>query len=290
MGIEAGASGGGDPAGEGGGSGGEAGAPPAGGAGGSTPTGGTGGSVGPAGTGGGASTGTAGMGGGATFDAGTDPERNAVTAGMICERLATIQCAGEAYCCESPGRDFAACKQKQMSDCDTMAMVDDIASDASTMFDAAQARVVFTELERLASTCDPGISPFGESFGGLRSMFGGTVGEGGDCAPQNPLNKAMAGAALASCTGHETQACLPSLSDWVCTPHAAAGGKCFSDVNCNLGLYCPNASFSLRGSTCTARKADGAECELPNECTSLYCKGGMCVPASAQAAYCLATP
>jgi len=37
-----------------------------------------------------------------------------------------------------------------------------------------------------------------------------------------------------------------------------------------------------------ARKALGAPCGLPNECESLFCKGGQCVEATKQAAYCLA--
>jgi hypothetical protein len=247
--------------------------------------GGTGG-VGPAGSGG-AGVGAGGMGGTLPFDAGTDPNRNAVMPGMICDRLATIQCAGEAHCCNAPGRDAAACKQQLMSECTSMAMADDVASNPSTSFDAEQARVVFTEIERLASTCDPTIAAFGESFDGLRSMFHGTVGADDSCRPENPLDMGMAGAALASCTGHETQACLPGLVNWTCTAHAAEGGKCFSDVNCNAGLFCDNPSYSLRGSTCMARKAEGEECELPNECSSLFCKGGQCVAADAQVAYCL---
>ena len=120
MGGEAGMAGGGEPAGEGGGEAGQGasgmgGMPVAG-------TGGTAGAIGPAGTGG-AGAGGSGAGGTATFDAGSDPERNAVTAGRICERFAEIQCAGEAFCCDAPGRTVAACKQRQQSDCDTMAMV-----------------------------------------------------------------------------------------------------------------------------------------------------------------------
>ena len=35
------------------------------------------------------------------------------------------------------------------------------------------------------------------------------------------------------------------------------------------------------------RKAVGDSCTAPNECATLYCKGGKCVDASAEAAYCL---
>lgn len=229
----------------------------------------------------------AGTDGGSVFDAGVEPDRNAVTPGVICDRLATIQCAGEAACCDAPGRDFDTCKRAQLSDCDTMTMADDVAADPVTAFDAAQAMVVFAELERLASICDPAFAAFGESFDGLRSMFRGTVAASGDCRPNSVLDKAMAGAALASCTDHRSQACMPSLTSWRCQPHSAAGGECFSDVNCAAGLFCDNPNFSLSGAECMPRKAIGQSCSLANECESLFCEGGMCVVADAQVAYCL---
>lgn len=222
------------------------------------------------------------------FNAGDAPDRNAVRAGTICERLATIQCAGEEFCCLNPGRDVAACKQDIRSSCDQDALVDDIAAEPVTGFDAAQAMTVFTELERLASQCDPMFAAYAESFDGLRSIFRGTVEAGGDCRPTNPLNKTQAGAALASCTDYASQACVPSLAAWTCTRHAAAGGHCFSDINCQPGLYCDNPDFAVGGADCLQRKAIGASCALDNECLSLFCRGGACVNADVQAAYCLA--
>jgi hypothetical protein len=235
--------------------------------------------------------GTAGAGGGLpmrTFDAGSDPNRNAVVPGKICERLAAIQCAGEAFCCLNPGRDVAACQQEIREQCDSEALADDIAADSVAAFDATRAQVVFTELERLASQCDPSIAAYAESFDGLRSMFAGTVAPNGDCRPSNPLNMTMAGAALASCTSPSTHACMPSLGAWNCAPHASAGGACFTDINCMPGLFCDNPNLSLGGADCIQRKAVGASCELDNECQSLFCRGRSCVAAEAQVAYCLA--
>jgi len=165
---------------------------------------------------------------------------------------------------------------------------EDVAGDDAAGFDAAQAQIVFTEIERLASQCDPSIATFGESYEGLRSIFAGTVGAGGNCRPSNPLNMTMQAGALASCSDYAQQACMPSLSAWTCTPHAAVGGHCFTDVNCQLGLWCDNPNFSLSGSDCRQRKGVGMSCELDNECGSLFCRGGACVNADAQAAYCLA--
>jgi hypothetical protein len=236
----------------------------------------------------GSSGGVGGVGAPRVFDAGTDPNRNAVMAGTICARLATIQCAGEAYCCDNPGRDVSACETDVRGSCQQDGLVDDIAADPKAAFDAAQALVVFTELERLASQCDPAIAAFGEAHDGLRSIFRGTVAAGGDCRPSNVLSMDMAAAALASCTDHRSQACVPSLSSWTCTPHSVVGGHCFSDINCQLGLYCDNPDFSLSGADCAQRKPVGTSCMADNECQSLFCRGRSCVAADAQAAYCLA--
>jgi hypothetical protein len=257
---------------------------------------GTGGAAPPTGGVGSAGSGTGSVGAGSTggaggaaapmFNAGSDPNRNAVMPGTICSRLAVIQCAGEAFCCTNPGRDIPTCEQEMRSSCDQDAMVDDIAADSGTAFDAARAQMVFTELERLASLCDPTIAAYGESVDGLRSLFAGTVAPDGDCRPANPLNKTMAAAALASCTNRETHACVPSLTDWRCSAHVGAGGHCFSDFNCQAGLFCDNPNFSVSGSDCAQRKAVGASCGLDNECQSLFCRGGSCVAADVQTAFC----
>jgi hypothetical protein len=222
-----------------------------------------------------------------SFDAGTEPGRNAVTPGVICDRLATIQCAAEASCCPTPGRDFASCKQTMMSTCSSQYMADSIAGQPAAGFDPAQAQMVFTHFEDLSSKCDSSIAAFAESPQGLRSMFKGTVAPMNSCRPSNLNDMAMAGGALAACTNSDNYACLPSLITWICNPRAAAGGKCFTDVNCKPGLYCPNPNLDIAGATCTARKQVGAQCKTPNECADLYCKSGSCVVASQQAAYCL---
>ncbi len=268
--------------------------------------GGTGGSVGVSGSGGGGAGGTdtAGTGGtdiggtggttppdggtGKVFDAGSDPNRNAVMPGTICERLATIQCAGESFCCDNPGRDFETCKQVQKDGCATEYMVDEVAANPAAGFNAAQALVFFTELERLASTCDPMTASFGESPQGLRTLVNGTIEPEHNCTSSRPWIKVEAAAALASCTQNEAYACLPRADGpWICEPHAAAGGDCFSDGNCQVGVYCDNPDLDPSGSICKTRKAEGEACQRFGECLSLFCKGGACVPATQQNAYCL---
>jgi hypothetical protein len=168
-------------------------------------------------------------------------------------------------------------------------MADVIASQPVAGFDSAQAKVVLDHLEELASQCDPSIAAFAESPQGLRSMFRGTVAPNGKCNPANPVDKMMAAGALASCTNGEGYACLPStsgLGTWSCAARAQVGGRCFSDINCQQGLFCNNPNLNIAGSTCMMRKALGASCMLGNECQSLFCKGNKCVAADQQTAFC----
>lgn len=233
-----------------------------------------------------------GMGGGGmavempSFDAGTAEDRNAVLPGQLCDRLATIQCAGEAACCPKPGRDFAACKDAAVGSCSADLLFDQIAMQASAGFDAGNAHRVFDEIERLASKCDPSIAAFGISQEGLRSMFLGTVDPGGSCRPSNLLSKPQQGAALAACKMSESDACLPSVTTWTCVPRGGAGTACFTDINCLDGLYCPNPEFDPAGANCVQRKTDGASCSADNECESLFCVNRSCVAATKDVAYC----
>lgn len=224
------------------------------------------------------------------FDAGNEPDRNDVMAEELCDRLSTIQCAGEAYCCDNPGRDFAACKEEMQDGCEDQLMFDAIASAPQAAFSAEHASMAYEEIERLASECDPTVAAFGESIAGLRGMFAGTLAVSSSCLPLNPTFREEVAKSLASCSDPEHNACLPmSVINWVCTPRAGVGGHCFTDVNCTPGLFCDNPDFNLAGSDCAERKEIGTPCGLPNECKSLFCKGGQCVEATAQTAYCLAS-
>lgn len=224
------------------------------------------------------------------FDAGSDPARNMVQAGAVCARLAQIQCAGEAFCCENPGRTVAQCETTSRQGCVSEAYLDMVTANPITSFDAAKAAEAFGKFEELASQCDTSIAEFGASATGLMSMLRGTLAPGKSCSPKG-FDKASAAASLAACTDAPTTACLPtSALLWTCTARGAAGATCFSDLNCQDGLHCPNPSL-LAGefgtAQCAPRKADGSPCAQPNECTSFACTGGTCQPPSAEAAYCL---
>lgn len=224
------------------------------------------------------------------FDAGNDPNRNKVTAAQLCERLATINCAGEAFCCDNPGRTVAACKQDLIKTCSNELMLDKIAMQEVARFDAAAAEKAYTELERRASKCDPSVAQWGGSpTDGLRGILKGSIEPKASCKPAAALPEPVeVGAALVSCANPEANACVYAniLDAWTCEARSASGGQCVTDNNCNDGLYCVVNTPGLAG-VCTMRKASGESCQQPTECTSLFCKKSKCVDADQQAAYCL---
>lgn len=256
---------------------------------GSAGTSGTGGAGGSGGAGGTAGM-TAGSSGGLPpFDAGSEPNRNKVTAGHLCDRLSTIQCASELHCCNNPGRSKDRCKSDMLDVCTRTLAFDAISADPITNFDMAAAEAAFTQFEQLASQCNPSVTAWGLTAGGLRGILKGTRAPGADCTPQttNAADTAKIGAALASCTNLDTTACLPNTIPltWSCSPKNGAGGSCVTDVNCNDPLYCDNPQMAI--GKCATRKPAGSACTNPNECDALFCKGKMCVASGVQPAYCL---
>lgn len=263
----------------------------AGGASGARPAGGAGGRSGSAADGGSASQPQAGSAGsaGVPFYAGSDPNRNQVQPGMLCPRLATIQCAAEAHCCSAPGRTVEACESALRERCDDELFLDQIAANPITGFDAAAAAAAYTELERRSAECDLGIAAWG--LGALRGILKGTYDRNQSCKPPGTSainDKPAQAAALASCKESETYACLPMslLGDWTCAPKSASGGNCVTDDNCQPGLYCRNPNMQLLGK-CAARLALGATCVNGTDCDSLYCEASQCVAAEQQVAFCL---
>jgi len=265
-----------------------------GGSGGSRPVGGSSGRAGSAAEGGSSSQpqggGGGSGGGGLPFDAGSDPNRNNVQAGMLCARLAVIQCAAEAHCCFAPGRSGETCESEIRDTCNDELFLDTIAANAITGFDAAAAAAAYTELEDRSARCDLEIASWGLTA--LRSILKGTYNPNQSCKPPGTSainNKPAQAAALASCKQIEEYACLPMslLGDWTCAPKSASGGNCVTDDNCQTGLFCRNPNMQLLGK-CAERLALGATCTSGTECGSFYCKAGKCVAAEQQVAFCLA--
>jgi hypothetical protein len=223
------------------------------------------------------------------FDAGSDPNRNKVTAAQLCERIATINCAGESFCCDNPGRSVDACKQDLIKTCSNELMLDRIAMQEVARFDPEAAERAYTELERRASKCDPSVAQWGGSTEGLRGILKGSVEPKASCKPAAALPEPVEiGAALVACAQPESNACVYTsvLDDWTCEPRSAMGGGCITDNNCTDGLYCIVNTPGLAGE-CQPRKATGESCQSPIECASLFCKRSLCVDADQQAAYCL---
>jgi hypothetical protein len=240
-------------------------------------TGGTGGSGGAGASGMGA---TGGMGGSGGMAGGN----NNVGPSEVCMRVAQIQCAAEADCCDAPGRDVAACESAQRNECEVGGGA--AAADPIVGFDQDALADALDELQARTATCDPSVATWAITSDGFLSAFTGTRAAGADCGPAGGDDATLdaIAAALASCQNSATTACLPDLvsGDWTCAARSAAAGPCFSDLNCADGLFC-----NIMG-TCEARKAAGAECDQPNECASLLCAADTCAEASdTQAAYCL---
>ncbi|MDD9970811.1 MAG: hypothetical protein OXR73_31530 [Myxococcales bacterium] len=225
------------------------------------------------------------------FDAGSDPNRNNIQPGQMCARLAQIQCAGEQHCCDSPGRDRAACETELSAACREEVYFDAMSQDPKTGFDTGAAAAALGRAEELAATCDPSLAAFMASPSGITSVFRGTVSPGQSCSPGlRGTAPEVAAASLASCTGIATTACLPiSAFTWTCTPRGGVGELCFTDLNCQEGMYCPNPDLMIDAANCAARKPLGTRCAEGNECESLFCGGGVCVEPDAQLAYCLDT-
>jgi len=222
------------------------------------------------------------------YDAGSDPDRNKVMPAQLCQRIAEINCAGEAFCCDNPGRTLDACKQDLVSQCSSTLMLDRIAMNSSTGFDASAAEKAYNELERRASMCDVTAAMWGSSGDGLRGILKGTIETKASCMPTSVLDPVDIGAALLSCAHPETNACvyMNILDDWTCETRSKMGGPCVTDNNCSDGLYCVLGAVGMAG-TCGSRKSVGESCTSPSECASLFCKQSKCVESSKQAAYCL---
>jgi hypothetical protein len=228
--------------------------------------------------------------GGGPFDAGSDPNRNQVSAGSICERIATIQCAGGSFCCDSPTRTFDGCKSVALSTCQGSFAFDEVAGSAAVAFDGAAASTLFTEFERRSSMCDPAIAEWAASPVGFATSFQGTLGADADCrmgiGEVNEATTAQLGVALASCRIGDGLACLPGEAAWTCKPRGAAGSPCFTDLNCADGMYCQNTGGPYDG-VCAARKPAGEACDSPIECSSFLCMSDVCAASTdVQAAYC----
>lgn len=226
----------------------------------------------------------------AVFDAGSDLARNQVQPGQICERLATIQCSAQTYCCDGKTypalSNYDSCKQKMKSVCADELFIDAISQSPLIGFNAAFAENAFTEYERRSSACDPTVVSWGISMEGLRGILEGTVAPSRSCSPAQATKAAQA-AAMASCADGANYACLPAALVWTCTARGQDGDRCFTDINCVDGFYCNNPNLAIVGATCVSRKTTGSACLSANECQSLACKNSRCIPADPQGVYCL---
>lgn len=228
---------------------------------------------------------------------GESETRNRVAAGEICDRIATIECAGEARCCNDPGREFSACKQTMKQGCVDALHLDYMSLQPVTGFDPDRAEAALARYEDMAKACDPLVATVGEDPDGLRGMLQGTLEPDGDCFPLSlagpfDVTEEQGAAYLAACKDPENYACLPvELLEWTCVERGDVGDPCFTDLNCQPGLYCPQQDPlvpEVGGGPCAPTLDTGEACLAANECTSLACVHGKCAETGdVQAAFCL---
>ena len=227
---------------------------------------------------------------------GTSEDRNRVQAGDVCERISTIECAGEQRCCTEPGRDFEECVETMVEGCRITLQLDYMTAKPVTGFDAVRAETAIARFEQMAKECDPLVATIGEDPEGLRGMMQGSLAPDDSCFP--PVSPANifgayneAATYMAACSDPAKYACLPdSPFDWRCTERGGVGAFCFTDLNCQEGLYCPQEDPTMPqlGIECAEALPTGAECSFSNECTSLACVRGACAEAGdIQATFCL---
>lgn len=228
------------------------------------------------------------------FDGGSEPNRNMVQAGELCRRVSTLQCAGEAHCCPTPGRSIQECQSAMLQDCMKNAYLDDLAKNSITGFSPSQAKIALDRLEAAGANCDPGVARWVIEYDGLRGMYQGTVAPSQQCRPTGFLSVAGYGATLASCSQIQTHACLftgngPTAAPETatCAARAEAGATCFVDTNCKDGLYCANTQMKYSTGKCTVSKAVGAACSGGVECATQTCLAGKCAEPTVQSAWCL---
>jgi hypothetical protein len=220
------------------------------------------------------------------FDAGRDPKRNRAEPGHLCARVAAIECAGEAACCEQPGRERDACLSEREAACNEALPLDVLSEAPEVGFDVDRASDALAELERRASTCDPQIASWFASSEGLSPALAGTLGKNDSCAPAGGGRDARAiVVALYACQLAAGLSCVHGTGGSTCAPRSRPGDFCEVDRSCADGLYCdaPEAAAAA----CRERRPAGEACTRAAECASLVCHAGACgADGDVQAAYC----
>jgi hypothetical protein len=223
-------------------------------------------------------------GGVAPFDAGSDPDRNRVLPGHVCERLTEIQCASEARCCPTTSsRDV--CMRERLARCQSARYLDLLSQSPMIAYDVDRAEAAFTEFEKRASRCDLDILQWMFSDAGFRNVTLGTIAPGGDCTPRTdggfPIEY------LGSCAEPESYSCVnttPTGDTWKCMPRGMIADPCYTDYNCRDGLSCQYDQQPVR--MCGMRRPDGMPCVLFTQCESFFCDAGACKPATLEKVYC----
>jgi hypothetical protein len=217
-----------------------------------------------------------------------DPGGGPIPATVLCARLTEIFCAAEQACCTEPTRRHAsaeACVAERGPDCETS--LTPIFTDSRTGYSSARARERIDDLLAMTAACDPAAAAWTVTRAGLLGVMEGTVALDGNCSPaySGDLAPGMVCLAPQSCLLEQ----VVMTFEGTCGAARGLGGDCFTDLECQDGLYCepPNNWFGGGGS-CTARLANGGSCgDNDTACLSWSCEAGLCAVATANSTYCL---
>ena len=109
-------------------------------------------------------------------------------------------------------------------------------------------------------------------------IFAGTLGEADECLADGMMPSLET---FFVCAGD--RACSPNVvGNWTCQRRVGEGAACAYDGNCTSPLFCDGSPR-----VCQRPRMDGQGCVNPNECASLVCAAGLCVPVPGDGqAYC----
>jgi hypothetical protein len=230
----------------------------------------------------------------------------------VCAQIVPKICTMRQPCCTSSGigYDDAACQANEMSKC--QANVAEV--NAGTMtFDPTNIDACLSGIQPWVDKCTLSFTDYESVFGALklcRSVFAGSVAEGGACdrddqckMPSDPnastscsngtctTTTLLAEGAACSYASGTTSICgggtycdadfTKQPPTGTCKKPTALGASCdktkMFDLECGVGNYCDSTS-----GTCTAGKGAGTSCtqQTALQCSTWQCDNGQCAKAN----------
>ncbi|HJL16263.1 MAG TPA: hypothetical protein RMH99_11440 [Sandaracinaceae bacterium LLY-WYZ-13_1] len=209
----------------------------------------------------------------------------------ICGALAELQCESYERCCPALDGPLTederdACELSARASCRDDPLQGALYEDPRAGYDALTAAQTIAEgYGFLDDACDTGIADWYRRRDGLFRFLTGTVAGGGECTPRsdpgNPGSDPDV-AALFSCADFD-QSCAPDRTgtQWSCVARGGEDDPCLLFLDCVDGLFCDRSS-----QTCQPRLGLDYSCSSDEQCESLSCAAGRCVPRTARSVFC----